>query len=136
LALDRLGRRRNRLRGRPVGRKPAGSGAIVGDGGNVVFVVTGELLELLDGVDDLSDVEEGVALEPDVDEGRLHPGEHLRHPPFVDVADHAALILALDEDFDDLVVLEYGDARVVRPRGDDHLLVHCRNSNCGRARKE
>jgi hypothetical protein len=94
----------------------------------VLVLIAGELFELLDGVDDFSDVQEGVALEPDVDERRLHPREDFRHPPLVDVADDAALILALDEDLDDLVVLENGHARVVRPRGDDHLLVHG-NSN-------
>ena len=98
---------------------------------SVVFVVivAGELLELLDGVDDLSDVEKRVALEADVDERRLHPGEDLGDPPLVDVADDAALILALDEDLDDLVVLENGDARVVRAGGDDHLLVHGNSSH-------
>ena len=90
----------------------------------LVVIVSGEALELLDGVDDFSDVEKRVALEPDVDERRLHPGEDLRDPPLVDVADDAALILALDEDLDDLVVLENGDARIVRAGGDDHLLVH------------
>ena len=96
-----------------------GSSATAGSGerrcaGVVVVLVTGlEPLELLDGVDDFSDVEERVALEPDVDEGRLHPREHLGDPSLVDVADDAALILALDEDFDDLIVLENGHARIV-----------------------
>ena len=57
-----------------------------------------ELLELLEGVDDVGDVEEPVALEADVDEGGLHAGQHLRDPALVDVADDAALPLALDED--------------------------------------
>jgi hypothetical protein len=58
------------------------------------------------------------------------PGRTFENPSLVDVADDAALILALDEDLDDLVVLENGDARVVRAGGDDHLLVHG-NSNRG-----
>ncbi len=89
-----------------------------------VFIVAGEPLEFLDGVDDLRDVEERVAFEADVNEGGLHAGENLVHPALVDVANDAALILALDEDFDDLVVLEDGDPRLVVARGDDHLLVH------------
>ena len=80
------------------------------------------------GVDDLRDVEERVALEADVNKRRLHAGEDLRYPALVDVANHPALILALDEDLDDLVVLENGHARVVAVRGDDHLLVHGRSS--------
>ncbi len=81
----------------------------------VVLVAGFEPLELLDGVDDFRDVEERVALEPDVDERRLHPREDLGDPSLVDVADDAALILAFDENLDDLIVLENGDARVVRP---------------------
>ena len=115
--VERLrGSLRRRL-GRSAPGSPAGDdgdGAVVSVGS--VVIVAGEALELLDGVDDLSDVEEGVALEADVDEGRLHAGQDLRDPPLVDVADDAALILALDEDLDDLVVLENGDARIVRAR--------------------
>jgi hypothetical protein len=100
----------------------------------VVVFITGELLELLDGVDDFSDVEKRVALEADVDKRGLHAREDLGHASLVDVADDAARILAFDEDLDDLVVLEDRDARVVRPRSDDHLLVHCRNSCRGGGR--
>ena len=100
----------------------------------VLFVAGFEPLELLDGVDDFSDVEERVALEADVDEGGLHAGQHLRDPALVDVADDAALMLALDEDLDDLIVLEDRDARVVVARGDDHLLVHGTHSTVGRPR--
>ena len=83
-----------------------------------------EPVELLDGVDDLGDVQERVAFQADVNEGGLHAGEDLGDPPLVDVADHAARSLALDEDFDDLIVFENGDPRIVVARGDDHLLVH------------
>ena len=85
-----------------------------------------ELLELLERVDDVGDVEEAVALEAEVDEGRLHAGQDLGDPALVDVADDAALPLALDEDFGDLVVLEDGHHRFVAVRGDDHLLGHAR----------
>ena len=91
----------------------------------VVLVLSGfEAVEFLDRVDDLRDVEEGVPFESDVNERGLHAGEDLRDPPLVDVADHAARALALDEDLDDLIVLEDGDPRVVVAGGDDHLLVH------------
>src|SRR6185503_16540440 len=53
---------------------------------------------------DVRDVEEPVALETDVDEGGLHPGEHLRYAAFVDVADDAALAFALDEELCDEIV--------------------------------
>ena len=73
---------------------------------------------------DVRDVEEPVALETDVDEGGLHPGEHLRYAAFVDVADDAALAFALDEELCDEIVFQDGDTRFVIVRGDDHLLGH------------
>ena len=85
-----------------------------------------ELVELLQRVDDVRDVEEAVALEPEVDEGGLHAGEDFRDPALVDVADDAALPFALDEDFRDQVVFEDGHHRFVAVRGDDHLLGHSR----------
>ena len=129
IAIRGRGGRPRRLaagRGRPAPRRDrprrhlalaTATGSAAGSAGFVVvFVARLEALELLDGVDDFSDVEERVALEADVDERRLHPGQDLRDPALVDVADDAALILALDEDLDDLVVLEDGDARVVGAR--------------------
>ena len=88
------------------------------------FVVAGELVELGERVHDVGDVEEAVALEAEVDEGRLHAGQHLGHPAFVDVADDAAVALALDENLRDQVVLENGHHGFVAVRGDDHLLSH------------
>ena len=102
-----------------------GSGTASATAGEAVLLVARfEAVELLDGVDDFGDVEKRVALEADVNERGLHAGEHLRDPALVDVADHAALTLALDEDLDDLILLENRDAGVVIARGDDHLLVH------------
>src|SRR5207237_7309956 len=100
-----------------------------GRGAGIVLVLSGEAFEFLDGVDDLRNVQERVALEPDIDERRLHPRQDLRDASLVDVADDPALILALDEDLDDLVVRENGHARVVARRGDDHLLVHANDSS-------
>src|SRR5262245_51905753 len=39
---------------------------------------------------DVSDMQERRALQPDLDEGGLHAGQHPHHPPHVDVADDAA----------------------------------------------
>ena len=63
--------------------------------------------------DDVGDVEERVALETEVNERRLHAREHFRDAAFVDVADHAARLFPLDEDFDDLIVLEDRHTRFV-----------------------
>ena len=105
------------------------SGISAGTGitGALVIVSAFETVEL-GGSDDLRDVEERVALEAYVNKGGLHAGQDFRDPALVDVADDTALILALDEDLDDLVVLEDRDTRVVPARGDDHLLVHGKSS--------
>src|SRR5262249_38163726 len=91
----------------------------------VVLVV--EFVELLR-VDHIVDIEEPVALEAEVDEGGLHAGQNLRHAPLVDVADDAALALALDEDFGDEIVLEDGHHGLVAVRGGVQLLLHFTNS--------
>src|SRR4029453_7398875 len=59
--------------------------------------------------------------------------EHFRDPAFVDVANHSARPFPLDENFGDLVVLEYRDPCFVGARGDDHLLAHARNSESARS---
>jgi hypothetical protein len=43
-------------------------------------------------------IQEGVAIEADVDEGRLHAGEYPRHFSFVNAADKRELFFALDVD--------------------------------------
>ena len=58
---------------------------------------------------------------------RLDPGG-LSRPALVHIPDDAALTFALDEISTHLIVLEDRDTRIVRARGDDHLLVHGRNS--------
>ena len=68
--------------------------------------VLGQLLE------DVGGVEEGVALEAEVHEGRLHPGQHAGDPPLVDAAHDPAVRLALDEELGDDAVLEEGDPRL------------------------
>src|SRR4029079_17644015 len=54
-----------------------------------------DLLEVVQLLAHVGDVEERVALEPDVDERRLHAGQHPRDAPLVDVADRAARAGAL-----------------------------------------
>ena len=50
------------------------------DGGDDVVVVF-EIFE------EVADVEEGVAIEADIHEGRLHAGQHARDAAFVDASD-------------------------------------------------
>ena len=94
-----------------------------------MFLVVGvQALELFEAGDDVADVEKAVAFEAEVNESRLHAGQHFGYPALVHVAHHAARALALDEDLGNLIVLEDRDPRFVGARGDDHLLAHARNS--------
>ena len=47
----------------------------------------GDMVEFFDVFEKIADVQEGVAIEADIDEGRLHAREHARDPAFVDAAD-------------------------------------------------
>ena len=112
------GRAAGRGRRRPSGR-PLPLAAVL-----VVLLVLVIVVEEIGGADDVGDVEEAVALEAEVDEGRLHARQDLRHAALVDIADDAAIALALDEDLGDQIVLENGHTCFVAVRGDDHFFVH------------
>ena len=68
-------------------------------------------------------VEEGVALEAEIDERRLHAGQHARHAALVQVADQAAVAVALERELGEAVVLEHGDPRLVRIALDQERLL-------------
>ena len=95
------------------------------------------------GRDDLVDVQEAVPLQPEVDEGRLHAGQHVVDAALVDVADDRALALSLDVELGDLPVasglglhglaglarcgsfcLEHGDAGLSAVDADEDCLLH------------
>jgi hypothetical protein len=67
-------------------------------------------------------VQEGCALQADVDEGRLHARQHPRHAPGVDVADQAALERTLDVQLLHRAVLDDGHARFLRCPVDEDVL--------------
>src|SRR5262249_9971039 len=71
-------------------------------------------------------VQESGAPEPDLDERRLHAGQHARHASLVEVADQAAAAGALDVHLLHDAVLEDRGARLAR--GDVHqdLDAHAR----------
>jgi hypothetical protein len=73
---------------------------------------------------DVGDVQEGGALEPDVDEGALHAGEHAHDAPEVHVADEAAGVVALDEKILEHAAREDADAGFARVAVDENLF-HC-----------
>ena len=69
---------------------------------------------------DLAGVEHRVAALADVDERRLHRGQHVLHAAEVDVADQRGLRLAGDVVLDEHLVLEHADLGQVVLLADDH----------------
>ena len=69
---------------------------------------------VLVGLDEVGGVQEGAFLGADVDEGGLDPWQHGVDLPEVDVADHAAGVRAIDQQFNERVVLDDGDPRLAR----------------------
>ena len=63
---------------------------------------------------DVGHVQEGGALQADVDEGRLHARQHAHDLAEIDVADQAARERALDVQFLHGAVLDDRDARFLR----------------------
>jgi putative protease len=67
---------------------------------------------------DVGHVQEGGALQADLDEGRLHAGQHAHHAAEIDVADDAAAVGALDVQFLHHALLQQRDARFLRREVD------------------
>jgi hypothetical protein len=60
----------------------------------VTVIVIFQILE------NVADVQEGVAVEPDIYEGRLHARKHPRDPALINTTDQRELFFALDVNFD------------------------------------
>jgi hypothetical protein len=58
------------------------------------------MIIILEVLENVADVEEGVAIETDIDERRLHTGEDSGDSAFVDAANEREFFFALDIDFD------------------------------------
>ena len=69
-------------------------------------------------------VEKRVLREPDVDERRLHPRQHVRDDTLVDAPDDGAPALALDVQLGEHVAVLHGDARFDETGVDDDPLSH------------
>jgi hypothetical protein len=65
-------------------------------------------------IEDVRGVQERRALHADLDEGRLHAGQHPRHPALVDIADQAAPAGAFEKHFLQHAVLDHRGARLVQ----------------------
>ena len=68
-------------------------------------------------------VEEGRALQADLDESRAHSGQDVFHMAFVDVPHYVLFILAFHKEFHQTVVLQHSDALFQRMDVDDYLGV-------------
>ena len=75
------------------------------------------------GDDDLVDVEEPVLLEPDLDERRLHPGQHVVDDAEVDVPGDRAALGPLEVHLGDAVVLDHRDALLADVDRDQQLAL-------------
>jgi len=73
---------------------------------------------------DVGHVQEGGALQADVDEGRLHARQDAHDAAEIDVADQAARGGALDVQFLHDAALHEGDARFLRREVDQEFLAH------------
>jgi hypothetical protein len=69
-------------------------------------------------------MQEGGAIQADVDEGRLHAGQHTRDLAEVDIADQAALERALDQHVLHRALLDHGDPGLLRRPVDEYVLCH------------
>jgi hypothetical protein len=58
------------------------------------------VIVILEIFENVADVEEGIAIEADIDERGLHAGEDAGNFAFVDAADEGELFFALDVNFD------------------------------------
>ncbi len=73
---------------------------------------------------DVGDVQERRAVQPDLDEGRLHSRQHPAYFAEVDVADQAAAADALDVQFLDHALLHHRNPRFLRRDVDQDFFVH------------
>ena len=73
---------------------------------------------------DVGDMQEGRALEPDLDERALHAGQHARDAAEADVADEPARAGALDVQFLHDALLEHRDAGFLRRYVDEYFMAH------------
>jgi hypothetical protein len=107
LLLLLLLRRRRRLR--------FGAGFFAGGHALIVFA---RLLQKI------GDIEEGVSLEPEFDEGGLHPRQNACDASFVNAAYERILVGALEVNFDKLVVFKKRDLGLVAIRRNHQLFCH------------
>jgi len=73
---------------------------------------------------EVCDIEERVALQPEVNECGLHAGKHARYAAVVNGASEGVLVFAFVIDFSELVVFQDREPRLMRRRGNTNLFCH------------
>ena len=82
------------------------------------------LIEVLVFFQEVRYVQKRIALQAQIDEGRLHAGKHARHTSFMNTAGERILIGALEVNFHQLIVFDQRHSGLV-PIGRDHqFLTH------------
>ncbi len=83
---------------------------------HALFDAADNLVVLLVVFEKIGNVQEGVAIEANVDKRRLHARQHASHPAFVNAARQRVFLLALKIDLNQLVVFEDRHSRLVAIR--------------------
>ena len=78
------------------------------------------------------DVQEARLLQADIDERRLHPGQHTRDLAFINVPGETAMLLAFEIKFGQRAVFEQRDAHFERARINNNFTFHERPGRDGR----
>ena len=73
---------------------------------------------------DIRGMQKGGTLQTDIDEGRLHPGQHAADPASIDIADQAALAGTLNMHLLQDAVLDEGDTGLLWGDIDQQLFAH------------
>ena len=73
---------------------------------------------------DIGHMQEGRALEPDIDKGRLHARQHPGHLAEIDISDQTALKGTLNVQFLHGAVLDDGDPCLLRRPVDQNVFLH------------
>ena len=76
------------------------------------FQIPGQGAECTDFVKKIGNMQEAGFFQADIDECRLHPGQHAHHPAFVNVAGQAALGVAFDHEFGENAIFQKRDSHL------------------------
>ena len=72
----------------------------------------------------IRDVQEARLLQPDIDERRLHPGQHARDLALIDVTGQPHLAIALEVEFRQLVIFQQRDSHLEGGRVNCNFSFH------------